>query len=48
VGEPTPEPSERAPSVEPDGPIAGKGVTQEAVDAAEQELETPEDTTNEG
>jgi hypothetical protein len=29
-------------------PVAGHGVTQEAVDAAEQELETPEDTTNEG
>jgi hypothetical protein len=29
-------------------PVAGDGVTQEAIDAAEQELETPEDTTNEG
>jgi hypothetical protein len=31
-----------------DEPVAGEGVTQEAVDAAEQELEIPEDTTNEG
>lgn len=35
--------------VDPDSdPVAGEGVTQEAVDAAEQETQTPEDTTNEG
>lgn len=28
--------------------VAGDGITQEAVDAAMQEAETPEDTTNEG
>ncbi len=28
--------------------VAGDGVTQEAVDAAIQELQTPEDATNEG
>jgi peptide-methionine (S)-S-oxide reductase len=32
----------------PTGFVAGRGITQEAVDAAEQELLTPEDTTNEG
>ncbi len=46
---PTPKPSETEPVVDPDTvPVAGKGLTQGAVDAAEQELETPEDTTNEG
>ena len=28
--------------------VAGDGITQEAVDAAVQESETPEDATNEG
>ena len=28
--------------------VAGDGITQEAVDAAMQEAETPEDATNEG
>lgn len=28
--------------------VAGEGITQEAVDAAVQEAETPEDATNEG
>ncbi len=28
--------------------VVGDGITQEAVDAAIQESETPEDTTNEG
>ena len=36
-------------SDEPDvEPVAGDGITQEAVDAAIQESETPEDATNEG
>jgi hypothetical protein len=35
--------------VDPDSdPVAGEGVTPEAVDAAEQAAQTPEDTTNEG
>ena len=34
---------------EPDvEPVAGDGITQEAVDAAIQESQTPEDATNEG
>ena len=37
------------PQVDPESdPVAGEGATEEAVDAAEQEAQTPEDTTNEG
>jgi hypothetical protein len=38
---PDPKPDPREPEPTPDGP-------KEIVDAAKQELETPEDTTNEG
>ena len=43
-----PQPGTKA-SDEPDvEPVAGDGITQEAVDAAIQESQTPEDATNEG
>ena len=42
--QPGPEPTDD-PEIEV---VAGDGITQEAVDAAIQESETPEDATNEG
>lgn len=46
MSEPQPRP---AASDEPEvEPVAGDGITQEAVDAAIQESQTPEDATNEG
>ncbi|MEO6468073.1 MAG: hypothetical protein ABIP21_03150 [Acidimicrobiia bacterium] len=46
MSDPQPRPAaSNEPEVEP---VAGDGITQEAVDAAMQEAETPDDATNEG